>query len=182
MERSETPAYILVGMMGAGKSAVGRSVAELTSRSYLDTDSLIVQRLGRTIPQIFKVYGEDAFRDHETAALRSLEPGPIILATGGGVILREANRAELRRCGISLYLRVSTDVLIQRLQISRRKRPLLEADDWQARLTAIAAEREKYYLMADAVLDIGTEGVEEVAAASAKLFREIESDWKSATA
>src|SRR5690349_9779443 len=104
--------WILLGMMGAGKSAVGRALAELSGREFVDTDLLLQQRLGRPISQLFAVYGEDAFRDHETSILRSLEPLPVVLATGGGIVVREENWSELRRLGTTIYLRATPETII----------------------------------------------------------------------
>lgn len=168
--------YILVGMMGAGKSAIGRSVAELSGRPYHDTDSIVQNRLGRSITQFFQIYGEEAFREHEAAALRSLEPEAMVLATGGGVVLRDDNWQQMNRLGPVLYLRVPDEVLIHRLQISRKKRPLLETEDWQATLRSILKAREPHYLKADAVLDLESEGVEEVAERAYEIFLRLESD------
>jgi len=145
MERT----WILVGMMGAGKSSVGRLVAERAERDFNDTDSLLVHRLGRTIPQIFKLYGEQAFRDHETSVLRSLEPGSMVLATGGGTILRPENWDELRRLGTTVYLNASVDTLIGRLERTRYRRPLLLADDWEVRIAELLEQRQPFYRQAD---------------------------------
>ncbi len=145
MERT----WILVGMMGAGKSSVGRLVAERAERDFNDTDSLLVHRLGRTIPQIFKLYGEQAFRDHETSVLRGLEPGSMVLATGGGTVLRPENWEELRRLGTTVYLNASVPTLIGRLERTRYRRPLLVADDWEDRIAELLEQRQPYYRQAD---------------------------------
>lgn len=145
MERT----WILVGMMGAGKSSVGRLVAERAERDFNDTDSLLVHRLGRTIPQIFKLYGEQAFRDHETSVLRGLEPGSMVLATGGGTVLRPENWDELRRLGTTVYLNASVPTLVGRLERTRYRRPLLLADDWEDRIAELLEQRQPFYRQAD---------------------------------
>lgn len=145
MERT----WILVGMMGAGKSSIGRLLAERTGRGFTDTDTLLVNRLGRPIPQIFRLYGEPTFRDHETSVLRALQPGLCVLATGGGTVLREENWMELRRLGTTIYLQASLATLLARLERSRYRRPLLLADDWEERVAAILAGREPLYHQAD---------------------------------
>src|SRR5437868_3400733 len=100
MERT----WVLVGMMGAGKSAVGRALAGLAAREFVDTDQLLQNRFGRPVSQIFQHYGEETFRDHETNILRGLAPGRFVLSTGGGIVLREANWLEMRRLGVVIYL------------------------------------------------------------------------------
>lgn len=156
------PDVILVGMMGSGKSTVGRMLAEHTGVPFSDTDALLEFRLGRSIPQMFKLYGEEAFREHETAVLKSLEPDPGILATGGGVVLRDENWTEFRRLGQTVFLDVRPDILMMRLEQSARKRPLLEFDDWQDRFQAIYDARLPLYLKADTRIEIGDEEFEVV--------------------
>jgi len=142
-------AWVLVGMMGAGKSSVGRALAEASGREFRDTDQLLVQRFGRSIAQIFDVYGEAAFRDHETSIVKSLEPGPYVLATGGGIVMRPENWAELRRLGPICYLEATPETLIERLAISKKKRPLLETENWEDRLRALLMGRIPLYEQAD---------------------------------
>ena len=150
MERT----WILVGMMGAGKSSIGRLLAERTGRDFADTDTLLVHRLGRPIPQIFRLYGEPAFRDHETSVLRGLEPGALVLATGGGTVLRTENWRELKRLGTTIYLQASLATLLGRLERTRYRRPLLLADDWHGRVEEILAGREALYRQADVSISV----------------------------
>jgi shikimate kinase len=103
--------WILVGMMGAGKSTVGRMLAERAGREFLDTDQLITRRLGRPVNQLFQLYGQDAFREHEAAMIRSLEPGANVIATGGGTVLREDNWEQFRRLGATVYLEIAPELL-----------------------------------------------------------------------
>src|SRR5580658_4293007 len=122
--------WILVGMMGAGKSSIGRLLAESTGRSFVDTDLILQQRLGRPISQIFQIYGEEAFRDHETSVLKGLEPSMSVISTGGGIVLRDENWAEFNRLGQTIFLDASIETLIGRLAVSKKKRPLLQVEDW----------------------------------------------------
>src|SRR5437588_3585265 len=103
-------------MMGAGKSAIGRSLAKLSGRTHVDTDLLLQNRLGRPIPQLFQIYGESAFRDHESSILRSLEPAESVISTGGGIVMRPSNWDELRRLGVTVFVEVEVEELIDRLQ------------------------------------------------------------------
>lgn len=148
-------AWILVGMMGSGKTTIGKAMAELTARDFYDSDRLLQQRLGHSVGRLFAVYGESAFRDHETALLRSLQPGPYVLATGGGIVQRESNWTELRRLGTTLYLDVGIEVLLKRLERGRHRRPLLMEDGWKQRVQELLERRRPLYEQADIRLMVG---------------------------
>src|SRR5688572_5498908 len=139
--------WILLGMMGAGKSSVGKALARLSGRDFVDTDGLLQQRFGRAVTQIFKIYGEDTFRAHETSVLKTLEPGAVVVATGGGIVIREANWTEMHRLGTTVYLHVSEELLLDRLAVSKKKRPLLEVEDWQGRVEQLLEKRRELYQM-----------------------------------
>jgi shikimate kinase len=155
--------WILVGMMGAGKSSVGRALAELSDRPFEDTDLFIQNRLGWSIPQLFQRYGEEAFRQHETSILRNLEPHPAVLATGGGIVCRAENWDEMRRLGTVIYLRAAAETLKNRLEISRKRRPLLEYEDWESRVDDLLAVRETFYNQAELIVDVDGKTIQEVA-------------------
>lgn len=146
--------WILIGMMGAGKSSVGRALASLSEREFCDTDLMLQTRLGRPIPQLFQIYGESAFRDHETSILRSLSPGKSVLSTGGGIVLRDDNWNELRRLGTTIYLRSPLESIIARLEASKKKRPLLQSEEWRERVQSLLAERAHLYEQADLIVDL----------------------------
>lgn len=141
-------------MMGAGKSSIGRALADLTGREFVDTDTLLQNRLGRPIPQIFKIYGEDTFREHESSILRNIEPGPIVLATGGGIVLRPENWETMRQIGITVFLDAAPQTIKERLQRSKKKRPLLDAEDWEDRIDAILEKRMPLYRQADVIVPV----------------------------
>lgn len=166
--------WILVGMMGAGKSSVARALAEKAGREHVDTDVLLQQRFGRSISQIFAVYGEEAFRDHEHSVLKTLQPQACVLSTGGGIVLRDDNWSELRRLGTSVYLQGDAALLAERLRVSRRKRPLLETDAWEERLAEIMDSRQERYAMADVTYPIAELTVEEVADRILTVFSDID--------
>ena len=113
--------------------------------------------------QIFGLYGEDAFRHHETSVLRSLEPGPFVLATGGGIVTREANWIELQRLGSTIYLNASLETLIGRLEASKKKRPLLMAEEWPERVGSLLEQRRPLYEKADLVIEVDSEDVKSLA-------------------
>lgn len=140
---------ILVGMMGSGKSTVGRALADLLEYPFQDTDMMLEHRLGRQIPQLFKLYGEVAFRAHETSVLESLEPQPRVLATGGGIVLRDENWVQFKRLGRVVFLDVPLELLTQRLEVSNRKRPLLQTENWTEKLKELYEFRRPLYEKAD---------------------------------
>ena len=151
-------------MMGAGKSSVGRALAELSGREFVDTDLLLQHRFGRPVHQIFEMYGEEAFRGHETSILRSLEPANVVLATGGGIVGREANWSELRRLGLTIYLNASLETLVGRLEVSKKKRPLLMAEAWPERVQTLLDNRRPLYEQADLVVEVDSADVKAIAA------------------
>ena len=155
---------ILLGMMGAGKSTVGRKLAESLGVDFADTDVMLQNRLGRPVSQLFKLYGEDNFRGHETAILKSLEPREMVLATGGGIVTQEENWVELNRLGTSVFLDVDLDIIEKRLAASRRKRPLLENENWPDTLRALMDFRRPMYERADIVVKVQNEEFDEVVA------------------
>ena len=155
--------WVLVGMMGAGKSSVGRRLADIAGREFIDTDQLLQNRLARSISQIFAIYGEETFRDHESSVLTGLQSGENVISTGGGIVLREQNWKELRRLGKVIYLKASPETLIQRLETSKKKRPLLDSEDWQAKLRSILQSREALYEQADILVDLDKVQIEAAA-------------------
>lgn len=136
---------ILIGPMGAGKSTVGRLLAGRLHLPFYDSDSVIVQRTGVSIPTIFEIEGEDGFRDREARVLADLaRMGPMVLATGGGIVLRPENRARLEAMGRVVYLDVSIDEQLRRVRMDSN-RPLLQVVDPRARLETLQSERAPLY-------------------------------------
>jgi len=136
---------VLVGFMGCGKSSVGRRLAGLTGHRFLDTDELIVEKCGQPISEIFATKGEAAFRDLETAELRELRGVcGIILATGGGIVLREENQAILRELGAVAWLDASPDLLFERVS-RNQKRPLLQTENPRRTFDALLESRRSIY-------------------------------------
>lgn len=140
--------------MGAGKSTVGRMLAESLGLRFFDLDEILSLRAGASIPLIFEIEGEAGFRRRESVLLDEYTRLPdTVLATGGGCILSESNRQMLAERGTVIYLRTPVDLQLQRLRRDT-ERPLLQADDRRARLEALAAERDPLYeSVADLVLD-----------------------------
>lgn len=135
----------LVGMMGAGKTTIGRSLARILNREFVDLDHELEARCGVRVSLIFDIEGEEGFRKRETTALEecSRRRG-IVLATGGGAILAPENRAYLKERGVVVYLRASADELFRRIARDRN-RPLLQTADPKSRLRSLLEEREPLY-------------------------------------
>jgi len=135
----------LIGPMGAGKSTVGRSLASLLHKRFLDTDHEIEVRTGAGIPLIFEIEGEAGFRKRESATLDELtQQQNVVLATGGGVVLAEENRRRLRDRGIVVYLQAPLETLVKRTRHDRH-RPLLQTEDRRGALEKILRAREPLY-------------------------------------
>lgn len=135
----------LVGPMGAGKTTVGRILARLLNKQFIDVDSEIERRCGADIPWIFDVEGESGFRDREAAVLAELSDGNnLVLATGGGAVLRPDNRELLKQRGYVIYLAASAQELFQRTR-SDTSRPLLQVADRKAAIDRLLKEREQLY-------------------------------------
>jgi shikimate kinase len=136
---------ILVGMMGSGKTTMGRVLAKHLGKVFVDSDEEIIKRTGVTIPHIFDVEGEPGFRLREITALRNLvERDNMVLATGGGAVLDEQNRTMLQQNGIVIYLKASVHDLWQRTRHDRN-RPLLQTGNPHARLTELFQQRDPLY-------------------------------------
>jgi shikimate kinase len=140
---------VLVGMMGAGKSSVGRRVALRLGIPFVDADTEIEKAAGMAISDIFAIRGEAEFRAGEARViLRLLEGGPQVLATGGGAFINPDTRAAIAAKGISIWLKAEPDVLMKRIK-RRQDRPLLRTADPAATLCKLLDEREPVYALAD---------------------------------
>ena len=135
----------LVGLMGAGKSTLGRQLARRLGLRFVDADHELEQRLGVTIPTIFEIEGEKVFRDREEAIIADLTAlTDIVLATGGGAVLRPASREHLKENGTVVYLYAEPEILWERVR-NARHRPMLQAPDPRARLIELFNERDPLY-------------------------------------
>lgn len=143
----------MVGMMGAGKTAIGTALARHLGVEFLDSDAEIVLAANASIAEIFERDGEDFFRDRETQVIgRLLDGTPGILSTGGGAFLRAENRQMIHERGISVWLRADLDLLWNRVK-HKSTRPLLMTDDPRATLADIQARRDPIYALADLTVD-----------------------------
>ena len=146
----------LVGLMGAGKSTVGRLLARRLGKRFVDTDHEIEKRNGVTIPVIFEIEGEDGFRRREQEVLVDLaQEADLVLSTGGGIVLRSDNREVLRNQGFVVYLSARPELLAERTRHDR-SRPLLNVADPLARLRELYGVRDPLYReVAHAVVETG---------------------------
>jgi shikimate kinase len=139
----------LVGMMGSGKSSIGRRLASRLAIPFVDADTEIEQAAGMSIAEIFERHGEPYFRAGEARVIaRLLDHGPQVLATGGGAFMNRDTRATIRTKGVSIWLKAELDVLMKRIK-RRGDRPLLKNGDPAATLNALIAERYPVYAEAD---------------------------------
>ncbi|MEB3325666.1 MAG: shikimate kinase [Cyanobacteriota bacterium] len=154
----------LVGMMGTGKSAVGRPLARALGYRFIDADTSLEQAAGATIPEIFKEAGEEGFRALESAVLDQLAAWhSLVVATGGGVVTRPVNWGHLHQ-GVVIWLDAPEDVLLARLEADPTPRPLLADPDPAGRLRQLLTERRPLYAQADLHILQGMESPEGVAA------------------
>src|SRR3954469_3299125 len=144
---------VLVGMMGAGKSTIGRRLAARLRLSFQDADAEIeLAHAGMTIPEIFASHGEPYFRDGEARVIaRLLDNGPGVLATGGGAFMREETRSRIRGKAVSLWLKADADTILKRVK-RRADRPLLQTADPAATIGRLIAERHPVYELADVAI------------------------------
>ncbi|MGS0741904.1 bifunctional shikimate kinase/3-dehydroquinate synthase AroKB [Glaciimonas sp. GG7] len=152
---------ILVGLMGSGKTTVGRALAKKLNKLFIDSDHEIEARTGASIPLIFEIEGEPSFRQREAEVIRDLTARQnIVLATGGGAILNPDNRAYLKSSGIVIYLRASVHHILQRTSRDKN-RPLLQTADPRRRLEELSRQRDPLYReIADIIIDTGRPNVQ----------------------
>ncbi len=154
----------LVGPMGVGKTTIGRQLAHLLGYEFIDSDREIEQRTGASIPWIFDMEGEEGFRRREHAMIDELTMRKaIVLATGGGAVIKPENRDFLKQRGIVVYLKAELDELLARTR-NDKNRPLLQTEDPRARLQALIAQREPWYIeTADIVFDTQHQNIKSAA-------------------
>jgi shikimate kinase len=140
---------VLVGMMGAGKSTIGRRLSARLRLPFLDADTEIEAAAGMSIPDIFETHGEPHFRDGEARVIaRLLDGGPAIIATGGGAFMREETRQRIGARAVSIWLKADADIIMKRVK-RRADRPLLQTADPAATVGRLIEQREPVYRTAD---------------------------------
>jgi shikimate kinase len=144
---------VLVGMMGAGKSSIGRKLAQRLALPFVDADTEIEAAAGMTIPEIFEARGEADFRAGEARVIaRLLEGGPQVLATGGGAFMNADTRRLVGQKAVSIWLRAEFEVLMRRIR-RRNDRPLMRTADPEATLRSLIDQRYPVYALADLTID-----------------------------
>ncbi|MDH4101681.1 MAG: shikimate kinase [Nitrospirota bacterium] len=156
---------ILTGFMGTGKSTVGRRLAQRLGQTFVDLDSIIENEAGMTINEIFASQGEGAFRDKESGVVEGLVNGSygtdLVVATGGGAIIRESNRIGLKGWGAVICLKTTPDEVLRRVGRAG-SRPLLESDDKLQKIARMMEERDPYYADCDLLIDTTDKRADEV--------------------
>ena len=144
---------VLVGMMGAGKSTIGRRLAGRLRLPFVDADAAIEEAHRMSIAEIFEIHGEPYFRDGEARVIaRLLDSGPSVLATGGGAFMREDTRNRIRDKAVSIWLKADADVILRRVK-RRVDRPLLQTPDPAATIERLIEERHPLYQRADLTIE-----------------------------
>lgn len=157
------PAIVLIGFMGTGKSSVGRGIAHRTGWPRYDTDEMVAKRYGSPIAEIFLKHGEDAFRDAEAETLGQLPSQPVIIVTGGGLLLRAGHVQKVRSLGMVVQLTADLETLIERLS-RKTTRPLLQTQNPRATVEELLRQRNPLYEQAaDVKVDTTRRKPEEVA-------------------
>lgn len=150
-----TRPIVLVGLMGAGKTTIGRRLAAKLGLRFVDSDAEIENAAGRSIPEIFEDFGEAEFRDGERKVIaRLLDEGPMVLATGGGAFMASETRARVKASGISIWLKADIPLLVERVG-RRDTRPLLRRGNPAEVLERLAEERYPFYAEADITVESG---------------------------
>ena len=164
----------LIGLMGAGKSTIGKQLARELDKDFLDSDSEIENRTGVSIDVIFDIEGEQGFRRRETGMLRELVgKRGIVLATGGGAVLAAENQQLLRDNGWIIYLRAAAEHLAGRVRLDRR-RPLLQSGDKLAKIRELLARREPIYRqLADTVVVTNNRSIPSVVREISRMVKQV---------
>jgi shikimate kinase len=152
-ERLGGRSIVLVGLMGAGKSTVGRRLAARLGMPFKDADAEIEAAAGMSVADIFATHGEPYFREGERRVLaRLLQEGPIVLATGGGAFMNPETRARIAEAGVSIWLKADLEVLMRRVR-KRSNRPLLKNADPEASMRRLMTMRQPVYALADITVE-----------------------------
>ena len=164
LARLGSRSVVFVGLMGAGKTAIGRKVAGMLGLPFTDSDHEIESVSRMTIPDLFERYGEAEFRSLEQRVIvRVLESGPQVLSTGGGAFMNAQTRGAIEACGLSVWLKADVDTLLDRVS-KKQNRPLLKNADPRAVLERLMLERNPVYALADVTVPTRDERKEVIAA------------------
>jgi len=164
---------VLTGMMGTGKTAVGKKLAQKLNMKYISTDEIIEKDVGMPIPKIFEKKGEPHFRDVETKAVKCVAMlDNFVIDTGGGVVQRSENMEELERNGFIICLTASPETILRRTS-KTNYRPLLNVENPKKEIKELFKKREKFYKRCSRMIDTSHKGIEEVVDEIIKFISEI---------
>ncbi len=153
VSRLDGRSIVLIGLMGAGKTTIGRRLAKKLNMPFTDADTEIEKAAGKTVPEIFEEHGEQYFRDGERRVIdRLLHDAPRVLATGGGAYMSEATRTAIADQAISVWLKADFELLMKRVR-KRSNRPLLQTDDPEAVMHSLINERYPVYGRSDITVE-----------------------------
>ena len=159
---------VFVGMMGSGKSAIGKRLAANLDLPFMDADNEIEAAAGMSIPDIFDCFGEDHFRQGERKVIaRLMEEGPMVLSTGGGAFMNDETRALIASNAVSIWLKADLETLLQRVK-RKDNRPLLKTGDPEEIMSNLLKEREPFYGLANVAVESRNESHESVVEAVAE--------------
>lgn len=164
MRKAEKLNLVLTGFMATGKTVVGEKLAERLNRRFIDTDQLIEEKLGMKIKDIFELHGEEFFRDHESeaiAALAKYPAGDLVVATGGGALIRKENRRVLAEQGLLILLTADPQEIVKRTS-KTGKRPLLDDPDPEGRIKELLEERREAYSAVDLKFETTHKSIDQV--------------------
>jgi shikimate kinase len=175
LARHKRDKIFLVGLMGSGKTSVGKSLARMLNKAFIDSDHEIERVTGVGIPTIFEIEGEQGFRERERRMIAELVVRDnLVLATGGGAVLAPENRHQLQGHGVVIYLRAPVKALLRRTQRDRN-RPLLQVADPAVKLRELYEARDPLYReAADLIFDTGNQSVRALATRIATRLRELD--------
>lgn len=163
---------VLIGLMGAGKSSVGKKLSQLSDYDFVDTDDLIEKKLGLTISEIFAQRGESFFRELEASVILDLSSQEkLIISTGGGSLQNPLNLENLKQNGFLVYLKTTPESLYGRIK-NEKHRPLLCNDNPLATLKELLIKREEQYLQADFTIDTTDKDIDEITNEILKVYNE----------
>jgi shikimate kinase len=174
---SKSDNIFLIGPMGSGKTTIGRQLATLLHKRFMDADQEIERRTGVSIPTIFDIEGEAGFRNREATVIEELSQGrDLVLATGGGAVLLAGNRQALKSRGTVVYLQADLETLVERTRRDRN-RPLLQTDNPRGKIEELLRQREPIYReLADIIIDTGQRAPASVARDIAARLTQHETD------
>ncbi|RKD34581.1 shikimate kinase [Thermohalobacter berrensis] len=166
------PNIVLIGFMGTGKTSVGKYLAEITNRKFIDIDIEIEKKNNKKISEIFKLYGEKFFRNEEIKIVKEIyNKKNLIISTGGGIILNNKNIKYLKENGLIFLLNGSIETILMNLEKSSVNRPLLGNEKWERKVKKLLKERnDLYYNSADYVINIDNKTINKVADEVLKIY------------